>query len=192
MRAISHRRVKCLPMQELSNLPGNNFNLGLEMPETYWGIPSGNTSGCAGLATSFYRSCNSLLTTTCHSSFSIWVCCCGSDPVTPGPFCNPPHLCKPQRQCRASQSRCYTHCCLLLLETLRRTCWLSPRCGAGGHGLHGAVGLSTGEPAASTPPWLNTGIHCCESVQWHGKFSHSICWGCLDEMHSVGCTANVN
>lgn len=142
MRAIPHRRVKSPPMQELSNLPGNNFNLGLETHETYWGIPSGDTSGCAGLATSFYRSCNFLLTTTCCNSFSTWVCSCKPEPVTPGPFCNPPHLCKPQRQRRASQSRCSTHCSLSLLETQRKT--LSPRRGAMGRGLHAAVGLGMG------------------------------------------------
>lgn len=152
MRAISHRRVNSPQTQELSNLPGNNFNLGLEMHETSWRIPSGNTSGCAGLAVSFYRSSNSLLTTTCRSLFSISVCCCGYDPVTPGPLCSPPHLCKPQRQCRASQSRCWTPCCPLLLQTLRKTCPFSPGHGAVGHGLHGAVGLGMGEPPASTPP----------------------------------------
>lgn len=159
MRAISHRRVNSPQTQELSNLPGNNFNLGLEMHETSWRIPSGNTSGCAGLAMSFYRSSNSLLTTTCRSLFSISVCCCGYDPVTPGPLWNPPHLCKPQRQCRASQSRCWTPCCPLLLQTLRKTCpffsWARRRgtrpaqsCGAG-HGR--ATGLHTALQSLSPP-----------------------------------------
>lgn len=196
MRAISHRRVNSPQMQEQSNLPGNNFNLGLEMHETYWRVPSGNTSGCAGLAVSFYRSCNSLLTTTCHSLFSISVCCCGYDPVTPGPFCNPPHLCKLQRQCRASQSRCKAHCCKHWGKRApfsrawcrgTRPAW---SCGAG-HGR--ATGLHTSLRCLSPPlPWLNTDIHRCESVQRRGKFCHSICWGCLDEMYSVACAANVN
>lgn len=49
------------------------------------------------------------------------------DLITPGPCDNPPQLCKPQRQWRARQSRNYTQCCLLLLETWRGTCPLSPR-----------------------------------------------------------------
>lgn len=159
MRVISHRRVNSPQKEELSNLPGNNFNLGLEMHETSWRIPSGNTSGCAGLAVSFYRSSNSLPTTTCRSLFSMSACCCGYDPVTPGPLCNPPHLCKPQRKCRASQSRCWTPCCPLLLRTLRKTCPFfsgarrrgtrpARSCGAG-HGR--ATGLHTSLQSLSPP-----------------------------------------
>lgn len=152
----------------------------------------------------FYKSWISLMTVTWRISFSIWFCCHRYDPVTPDPFCNAPCYYKPHRQGRAKQSRCYAHCCLLVLETLMKTCLLSPRHDAIWRGQQRCVACTeqwgwtpeSHQPPrfpdlSPPPPWLNTDIHHCKFVQWLGKFCNSICWGCLDEMYSMVYAANV-